>query len=142
MMRPTIERVVMQGPALAAFLTTAFPDNPRTWTDIEPTERGLRLRLPFDRSQIRPGGTLSGPTLMNLADGGAYLAVLSRIGPVELAVTSDLTIHFLRKPAPTDVVGECELLRLGRRQAVVDVRMYSVGDARPVATSTVTYAIP
>ena len=79
---------------------------------------------------------------MTLADMAMYMAVLGMIGPVALAVTTNLNINFLRKPAQTDVIGECRILKLGKRLAVGEVTMYSEGDAEPVAHATVTYSIP
>jgi uncharacterized protein (TIGR00369 family) len=105
-------------------------------------ERALRIRQPFDPAQIRPGGTISGPTLMSLADSAMYLAVVAEIGPVALAVTTSLSIDFLRKPAPVAVLADVELLKLGSRLAVGDVRLRSEGDDRLVARASVTYSIP
>lgn len=100
------------------------------------------VRLPAEHALLRPGGTVSGPTLMTMADTAAWVAVLAEIGPVALSVTSHLSIHFLRKPQPGDVVATTEMLRRGRRQAVVDVRITSGAELAPVAQATVTYAIP
>lgn len=100
------------------------------------------LRIGFEERQLRAGGTVSGPTLMTLADTALYAAVLSRIGAVPLAVTSDLTIHFLRKPPPAAVIGEARLLRIGRRLAVGEVRIRSEAGDVLVAHATGTYAIP
>jgi uncharacterized protein (TIGR00369 family) len=88
---------------------------------------------------VRPGGTLSGPTLMGLADTTMYFLVLSQIG--RDAVTQDLNIHFLRRPAQVDLIAEARLLKLGRRSIVGDVLLYSDGERRPVAHATSTYAI-
>jgi uncharacterized protein (TIGR00369 family) len=110
-------------------------------TDVTPT--GITMRLPVGPEHERPGGTVSGPTMMALADGAAWIATLSRIGPVELAVTSSLTIHFLRKPPlDGDLVAEASLLRLGRRLSVTDVRIVSEAAGDLVAQASVTYAIP
>jgi uncharacterized protein (TIGR00369 family) len=99
-------------------------------------------RLRAHAAKLRPGGTISGPTLMALADGAAYCQVLAHIGPVALAVTSSLNMTFLRKPDPVDVIGEATFLKLGRKLAVVDVRVRSEGSANLVAQAVVTYAIP
>ena len=123
------------------FLAGAFPNAPRTHRVTDVTAAGVRLHLPIGREHERPGGTVSGPALMGLADGAAWLATLSRIGPVALAVTSSLTINFLRKPPlDVDLVAEAELLKLGRRLSVTQVHLRS-GDLL-VAQATVTYAIP
>lgn len=123
------------------FFRESFP-GPPPFTVIEVTDNGVLMHLRFDTIQLRPGGTVSGPVLMSLADSAAYAAVLSRIGPVALAVTSTLTINFLRKPAPVDLWADAEILKLGRRQAVTDVRMRSEGSPDLVAQASVTYAIP
>ncbi len=100
------------------------------------------LRIGYEERQLRAGGTVSGPTLMTLADTALYAAVLSQIGHEPLAVTSDLTIHFLRKPPPAAVIGEARLLRIGRRLAVGEVRIRSEASDVLVAHATGTYAIP
>src|SRR4051795_282455 len=110
--------LVMGVDDLNEFLAGAFPDAPRAYRVEHVDEAGVRMRLPAAAGQIRPGGTLSGPTMMSLADGAAWLVTLSRIGPVALAVTSSLTISFLSKPQPADLLAHAALLRLGRRQSV------------------------
>jgi uncharacterized protein (TIGR00369 family) len=100
------------------------------------------MRVPFQHNQVRPGGTLSGPTMMTLADTALYAIVLSRIGLQPLAVTSDLSIRFLRKPAQCALIADAEILRLGKKLAVGEVRITSEGDAKLVAHATGTYAIP
>lgn len=129
---------------LNEFLGNAFPGSPRSYRVEHVDLDGIQMRVPYDPSQLRPGGTLSGPTMMGLADGAAWLVTLSRIGPVALAVTSSLTIQFLRKPGPADLLAHARLLRLGRRQSVSEVRLWSEGGdpSEPVAHATVTYAIP
>jgi uncharacterized protein (TIGR00369 family) len=133
---------VLTAGELEVFLEGAFPQRPRTVTVEAVTERGLRVRQPFDPDQIRPGGTISGPTLMALADTAMYLAVVAAIGPVALAVTTSLHIDFLRKPAPVAVIAEVELLKLGSRLAVGEVRLFSEGSDEPVARASATYSIP
>ncbi len=106
------------------------------------------VRLAYRDNQLRPGGTLSGPTMMTLADTALYGAVLSRIGLEPLAVTSDLDIHFLRKPEPRALVARAKMLRVGRRNAVGTVEIASEGEEHGtlgpalVAHATGTYAIP
>jgi uncharacterized protein (TIGR00369 family) len=90
----------------------------------------------------RPGDTLSGPTMMALADNSAWLIILANIGPVLLAVTTSLHIDFLRKPEITDLMARARLLKLGRRLAVVDVELFSRGSTDLVAKAQVTYSIP
>lgn len=99
------------------------------------------IRLQFSDEQLRAGGTINGPTMMTLADTALYAAVLTRIGMEPLAVTSDLSIHFLRKPEPRDLVGHAKLLRVGRRIAVGTIEITSEGGPL-VAHATGAYALP
>ncbi len=129
--------------ALDAFMAREFPQAARVATRIERLEPNqIRVRLPFHEDFLRPGGTLSGPTLMGLADRATYLLVLAMIGPVALAVTTSLNIHFLSKPEPRDLIADAQLLKLGRRLAVAEVAMRSEGNETVVAQATVTYSIP
>jgi uncharacterized protein (TIGR00369 family) len=100
------------------------------------------VRMPFKADFLRPGGTISGPMLMGLADFVIYAALLSEIGRVELAVTTSLTINFLRKPPPAAVRAEGRMLKVGRRLAVGEVELYTEGDSDMVAHVVATYAIP
>jgi len=110
---------------------------------IESMEAGrMVVRVPFRDDFLRPGGTIAGPVLMALADLAVYGAVLSLVGAVELAVTTSLHINFLRRPAPADMVARAEILKLGRRLAVGEVRMYSDDTGELVAQATCTYSIP
>ncbi|MCB1837355.1 MAG: PaaI family thioesterase [Alcanivoracaceae bacterium] len=108
----------------------------------EREDGGIRMRQPFDPRTIRPGGTLSGPTMMGLADAAMYAAILSRLGRVEMAVTQNLNINFLARPAPAELVADAEIIRLGRRSAVLEVRVYSEGGDQLVAHVTGIYALP
>jgi uncharacterized protein (TIGR00369 family) len=103
---------------------------------------GCRLRQRNDKGALRPGGTLSGATMMALGDFAMYLAVLSAIGWVPLAVTTNLTINFLKKPPPGDLVAEARLLKLGKQLAVGEVAIRAAGDDDIVAHVTSTYSIP
>jgi uncharacterized protein (TIGR00369 family) len=105
-------------------------------------ERGCRVRQAFRQRSVRPGGTISGPTMMALADFAMYVAVLAAIGPVPLAVTINLNINFLRKAAPRDLLAEARLLKLGKRLATGEVTICSQGETEPVAHVTSTYSIP
>jgi uncharacterized protein (TIGR00369 family) len=102
----------------------------------------VAIRLPYSDLLLRPGGTICGPALMALADITLYGLVLSIIGQRELAVTTNLNVHFLRRPARRDVIAEGRILKLGRRLAVGEVTMRSDGDSRPICHATGTYAIP
>jgi uncharacterized protein (TIGR00369 family) len=101
-----------------------------------------RARFKVAKKHLRPSDTVSGPTLMALADVAMYAALLGEIGLVPLAVTTSLNINFLRKPAQKDVQGEAKLLKVGKRLAVGEVTLYSEGETEPVAHVTCTYSIP
>lgn len=103
---------------------------------------GCRVRQRFLPHFVRPGGTIPGPAMMALADFSMYVAVLSAIGWVPLAVTTNLNINFLRKPPPRDLVAEVRLLKLGRRLAFGEIAIRSQGGEEPVAHATSTYSIP
>ena len=105
-------------------------------------ENRARVRYRFTESMIRPGGTVSGPTLMSLADAAMYAAILANLDGQEMAVTQNLNINFLSKPGQADLIGDAEILRLGRRSAMLEVRLYSDGNDAMVAHVTGTYAIP
>lgn len=111
--------------------------------DIEALWRGgCRLRQRYNRRSLRPGGTLSGATMMALGDFATYVAVLSAIGWVPLAVTTNLSINFLRKPPPGDLIAEARLLKLGKQLAVGEVAIRADGGEDIVAHVTSTYSIP
>jgi len=103
---------------------------------------GVCMRAVYSEDFLRPGGTVSGPVMMGLADAAVYALILSRIGPVELAVTTSLTINFLRRPDPGDIVARAQMLKLGKRLAVAEVHLYSDSGTEPVAHATATYSIP
>ena len=127
---------------IAEFLNEVFPGAMENFKIEEVGPMRARIRMPFQTRQLRPGGTISGPSLMALADTGLWIALLAMIGRVPLSVTSHLDIDFLRKPAPVDVIAHTTLHKLGKRLAVGDVLMYSDGEAMPCARASVTYAIP
>ncbi len=103
----------------------------------------LVMRLFEDEKHLRPGGTVSGPAMVALADVAAYVATMARIGQEALAVTTNCSIDFMRKPeSGKDVLAECRVLKLGRALSVCDVLLYSEGMAEPVARANLTYSIP
>ena len=104
--------------------------------------KSARARFKVGKKHLRPGDTVSGPTLMALADVAMYAALLGEIGLVPLAVTTNLNINFLRKPAQKDVYGDAKLLKVGKRLAVGEVTLFSDGEPEPVAHVTCTYSIP
>ena len=130
---------------LEALLAREFPQGfgPGRPHKIEAVGPGTaRVRLQAGEAQLRPGGTVSGPAMMGLADATVYVAILAMIGPVPLTVTTHLSINFLRKPAPGDILAECKLLKLGKRLAVGEVTLRAEGQAEPVAHCVATYSIP
>jgi len=140
----------MPAPALTAeqigeLLAAEFPQAfyPGCGLTIERVDYGnARVRRAFNDDFLRPGGTISGPTMMELADFAMYVAVFSAIGPQPLAVTTNLNINFLRKPAQADLLAEVKLMKVGKRLAVGEVVIYSDGSDEPVAHVTSTYSIP
>ncbi|MGB5701935.1 MAG: PaaI family thioesterase [Polyangiales bacterium] len=132
----------MSGDEVMDFVRQAFPQHPSLAQIEELREGFVKVRVPVTERNLRPGGTVSGPTLMAIADTGMYYLVLAMVGPVALALTTNLNIDFLRAPKPADVIAETEMLKLGRRLAVGRVTIYSDGSDAPVAHATVTYSIP
>ena len=134
---------VMDGAALQAFLAREFAQVAEDFVVERADEAGVCLRLRVQDKHLRPGGTVSGPAMFGLADVAMYLAILSRIGPVALAVTTNCSLDFMRKPgAGLDMLAEARVLKLGRSLAVGDVMLFSEGMAEPVARAGLTYAIP
>ncbi len=127
------------------FLEREFPQihyGGKTYHVEEVGPLSSRMLCSYHEKLIRPGGTISGPTMMALADLALYVAVLAQIGPVGLAVTTNLSFNFLRKPGQSGLIGECRLLKLGKRLAVGEVAIYSQGHADMVCHATGTYSIP
>ncbi|MBC9248050.1 PaaI family thioesterase [Paracoccus sp. 11-3] len=135
--------VVMDVEALNAFLARDFPQIDGQFRVERADADGITARLLVNEGHLRPGGTVSGPSMFALADVSVYCAVLSRIGPVALTVTTNASIDFLRKPAAgKDLLAVCRLLKLGRSLAVADALIYSEGSDDPVARCSMTYSIP
>ena len=135
----------MTAAAIEALLTVEFPQAffPGSGLTIERVEHGdVRIRKAYHEDHLRPGGTISGPTMMELADFAMYVAVFSAVGPQPLAVTTNLTINFLRKPAQADLIADARLMKVGKRLAVGEVTIYSDGSDEPVAHVTSTYSLP
>ena len=119
-------------------------DYPHSTFEVEAVDGGsCRVRYPVVAEDLRPGGTVSGPTMMALADHALYVATLGAIGIVPLAVTTSFSINFLRKPpAGEDLVADCRLVKVGRVLVVGDVMIHSAGLEEPVAHATGTYSVP
>jgi uncharacterized protein (TIGR00369 family) len=135
----------MNADEIATLLHEVFPQGfyPGCGLTIERVEYAdVRVRRHFQEDSIRPGGTISGPTMMELADFAMYVAVFSAVGPQSLAVTTNLNINFLRKPGKGDLIADARLMKIGKRLAVGEVTIRSDGAPEPVAHGTSTYSIP
>ena len=131
---------VVNAEELQSFLESVFPKIPSKIIDIGPGYLTVeQITKPYD---IRPGGTISGPTMMALVDTAMYAVILGHIGIVALAVTTNLNINFLRKPEPGVLKARANLLKLGKQLAVGEVTITCNDDPRPVAHATCTYSIP
>ncbi len=128
---------------LDAFMHEVFDQVADDFQVERVTETELTVRLRVQHRHLRPGGTVSGPSMFALADVSAYLMTLARIGPKALAVTTNCSIDFMRKPrAGVDLIAQTRLLKLGRALSVSDVLLYSEGQADPVARASLTYSLP
>ena len=135
--------IVMDRAALTTFLAETFGQVAQEFAVEAVDEDVLTLRLIVQGRHLRPGGTVSGPSIFALADVAVYLAILARIGPVALAVTTSASVDFLRKPAAgVDLLAEARILKLGRVLAVGDVLVRSQSGPDPVARASLTYSIP
>lgn len=133
----------MDKEALNAFLQEAFPQVSGEFRVEEVAPDVTVVRLMVSARHLRPGGTVSGPSMFGLADVAAYLATLAVIGPQALAVTTNCSIDFMRKPAADrDLIARAHVLKLGKQLSVTDVLIYSEGADAPVARATLTYALP
>lgn len=123
------------------FLLQEFPQSEVTVERL--TTDTIWVRQAIDQRHLRPGGTVSGPVLMAVADVAMYVAVLSQIGLVALAVTTNLSINFLRKPAADKaIIAQCRLLKSGKRMLIGEVNLFSEGDEVIVAHAVITYSVP
>jgi uncharacterized protein (TIGR00369 family) len=135
--------LAMTAAELQGFLARDFGQVAQDFSVDAVDAAGLTLRLRVETRHLRPGGTVSGPSMFALADVAMYLAILSRIGPVALAVTTQCSIDFLRKPvAGRDMLGRAQILKLGRSLVVGDVLLYSEGVPDVVARASLTYSVP
>jgi acyl-coenzyme A thioesterase PaaI-like protein len=126
---------------LSAFLTSEFPQTKCTIKEL--VKRGATVSHKVGHEELRPGGTVSGPVLMAVADVALYVAILGEIGLVVLAVTTNLSINFLRKPLPDKaIIGRCSLIKVGKNLIVGEVNLYSDGETEPVAHVMGTYSLP
>lgn len=133
----------MTSAELQTFIGQVFPQIKDDFVIEELEEMRIKVRLKVRDDHLRPGGTVSGPSMFGLADVSVYFAIMAMIGPKAMAVTTNSSLDFMRKPvAHADLIAECRLLKLGRVLAVGDVLMFSEGQAEPVARASMTYSIP
>lgn len=135
----------MSASEIETYLEEVFPQihhGGRTYAVEEVGPLYARMRCAYHERHLRPGGTISGPTMMALADLALYVAILAQIGPVGLAVTTNLSFNFLRKPGQAALIAECRLIKLGKRLAVGEVSLFSEGESEMVCHATGTYSIP
>lgn len=126
---------------LEHFVATEFPQ--ADFVIEELGSRSATIRKRITEAHLRPGGSVSGPVLMEVADAALYVAILAELGLVAMAVTTSLNFNFLRKPASNrDIIAECTLMKVGKALVVGEVSMYSEGDQEPVAHAVGSYAIP
>ena len=135
--------VVMTKEDMEQFLNDVFPQVAGDYGVDHIGENQITMRLFANEKHLRPGGTVSGPAMFGLADVCVYMAIMAMIGPKALAVTTNASIDFMRKPvAGVDLVAQCRLLKLGRVLAVGEVLLFSEGMTDPVARASMTYSIP
>jgi uncharacterized protein (TIGR00369 family) len=133
----------MTAEEVGAFVRRVYPQSTEFGWRAEAVRPGeIDVRLAVNGNDLRPGGTISGPTMFTLADVAAYLLVLAHVGEVELAVTTSAVIHFLSKPPLGDLIATARLIKLGKRLAVCEVHVSSAANQALVAQATVTYSIP
>jgi uncharacterized protein (TIGR00369 family) len=127
---------------ITAFLEKVFPQIDQDFEIVSLTVDEVVVRMNVGDKHLRPGGTVSGPSMFALADVAYYIATLARIGPEALTVTTNCSIDFMRKPSASNMIAKARVLKLGRTLSVGDVLLYSEGQGAPVARANLTYAIP
>ena len=133
----------MSAQQMQRFLAEHFPQiAPMNLKIKRADQAGIVISMPAADRHLRPGGTVSGPSMVALADCAVWLAIMARLGPMAMAVTTSLNINFLRKPPPKEIIAKGKLLKLGKRLAVGEVTLFSGRDPDPVAHATMTYSIP
>jgi len=133
---------VMTIEQLHDLMATEFPQMAEQFDVTDVKEGGVTVRMFVTDQHLRPGGTVSGPTMFALADCAFYLATLALIGPEAMTVTTNCSIDFMRKPQPGDLLADARVLKLGKTLSVGDVLIHSIHDDKPVARASLTYAIP
>ncbi len=134
---------VMSAAEMLEFLEQVFPQVADDFSIERLDHTGCTMRLITQEKHLRPGGTVSGPSMFALADCAAYVATMGQIGKVAMAVTTGCSMDFMRKPeAGKDLIAEASLLKLGRSLSVTDILIHSEGSDKPVARASMTYSIP
>ena len=136
-MKPLMSKIDLEN-----FLEKEFPQVSNNFKILNTKPNSLSMLMHISDEHLRPGGTVSGPTMFLLADVSFYLATLSMIGPKSLTVTTNCSINFLRKPNVSDLISETRVLKVGKTLSVGDVLIYSKGIKEPVAHASLTYSIP
>lgn len=136
-MKPLMSKIDLE-----KFLEKEFPQVSSNFKILNTKPNSLSMLMHISDEHLRPGGTVSGPTMFLLADVSFYLATLSIIGPKSLTVTTNCSINFLRKPNISDLISETRVLKIGKTLSVGDVLIYSKGIKEPVAHASLTYSIP
>ena len=136
-MKPLMSKIDLE-----KFLEKEFPQVSNNFKILNTNPNSLSMLMHISDEHLRPGGTVSGPTMFLLADVSFYLATLSIIGPKSLTVTTNCSINFLRKPNISDLISETRVLKIGKTLSVGDVLIYSKGIKEPVAHASLTYSIP
>ena len=136
-MKPLMSKIDLEN-----FLEKEFPQVSNNFKILNTKPNSLSMLMHISDEHLRPGGTVSGPTMFLLADVSFYLATLSMIGPKSLTVTTNCSINFLRKPNISDLISETRVLKIGKTLSVGDVLIYSNGIKEPVANASLTYSIP
>ena len=136
-MKPIMSKIDLE-----KFLEKEFPQVSNNFKILNTKPNYLSMLMHISDEHLRPGGTVSGPTMFLLADVSFYLATLSIIGPKSLTVTTNCSINFLRKPNISNLISESRVLKIGKTLSVGDVLIYSKGIKEPVAHASLTYSIP
>ncbi|HEX4873170.1 MAG TPA: PaaI family thioesterase [Nevskiaceae bacterium] len=135
---------MLDAEAVQQLIRQGFPrQSAQEWFWVEALEAGrVQVRLAFRPWMLRPGQVVSGPALFAAVDTAMYACVLAHLGPQLMAVTSDLTLHFLNKAVPGDLHAEARLLKQGRRLVVMDCRAWTEDPARLALHATGSYVLP
>ena len=135
-------KMLMTKQSLTDFLDQEFPQVSKNFEILDVSEDNFTMLMKISNEHLRPGGTVSGPTMFLLADVSFYLATLNIIGPKSLTVTTNCSINFLRKPNEKNLISKTRILKLGKTLSVGDVLIYSEGIDEAVAHASLTYSIP